>query len=85
MACDTNNQPPSDTDHQKNALDAGAGDTFAAKLDHLVDFRVYILEEKSMWVEMCKHGGTLFGFYDSYKYKYSKFEMFFSSIVPWWR
>lgn len=38
MACDTNNQPPSDTDHQKYTVSVGAGDIFAAKLDYLVDF-----------------------------------------------
>lgn len=76
MACDTNNQPPSDTDHQKYAVLTGAGDTFAAKLDHLVDFmcifwrrRAYSGSKHGPWVEMCKHGRTLFGFYDSYKYK----------------
>lgn len=35
MVCDTNNQPPSDTDHQKYAAYVGAADIFSAKLDHL--------------------------------------------------
>lgn len=37
MACDTNNQPPRDTDHQKYATDVG-GDIFATKLDRSVVF-----------------------------------------------
>lgn len=56
MACDTNNQSPSDTDHQKYAAYVGA-----AKLDHLDVFMCVLWQrtasygsEQAPWVEMFK-------------------------------
>lgn len=71
MACDTNNQPPRDTDHQKYAADVG-GDIFATKLDRLFSC-VCFGKEKHLYGSGWGPGVELCLNCDHYKHKSSQF------------